>query len=81
MRIDLLSGKKAERHYSNRELAEAIGRSPSYIAENLKSPGNFKVAEAVKLCDLLGIELAEMHKYFAEEESSWENCEKSGIRN
>ena len=68
MRIDLLSGKKAERHYSNRELAKAIGRSPSYIAENLKTPGNFKVAEAAKLCELLGIELAEMHKYFLGED-------------
>ena len=68
MRIDLLSGKKAERHYNNRELAKAIGRSPSYIAENLKDPGNFKIIEAAKLCDLLAIELAEMHKYFLGED-------------
>lgn len=61
---DLLAGKKAERHYSNQNLAQAIGKSANYISTHLSNPGEFKVNEAIKLCEMLGIELAEMHKYF-----------------
>lgn len=65
---DLLAGKKAEYHYNNQELAQAIGKSADYVSTHLRNPGEFKVSEAIKLCELLGIELSEMHKYFVRED-------------
>lgn len=67
--IDLLKGKMAERRYSIQKLAKELDRSPDYVSQKLRQPWKFRVCEAAKLCALLGIELAEMHKYFAREES------------
>lgn len=64
---DLLAGKKAEYHYSNQALAQAIGKSTNYISTHLQNPGEFKVSEAAKLCELLDIDLADMHLYFLRE--------------
>lgn len=65
---NLLKGKVAERGYSIQKLAKLLDRSPDYVSQRLRNPGKFRVCEAIKLCELLGIELSEMHKYFVRED-------------
>lgn len=65
---NLLKGKVAERGYSIRKLARELGRSADYVSQRMRNSGEFKVSEAIKLCEMLGIELSEMHKYFTREE-------------
>lgn len=66
--LNLLKGKMAERGYNIQKVAAELGRSADYVSQKLRNPGKFRVCEAAKLCELLGIELSEMHKYFMREE-------------
>ena len=63
-----LKGKVAERGYSIQKLARELGRSADYVSQRLRSPGKFRVSEAAKLCELLGIDLADMYLYFLRED-------------
>jgi|Cm827metagenome_2_1110796.scaffolds.fasta_scaffold47939_1 DNA-binding helix-turn-helix protein len=56
MNANLLRGKMAEKGISQDRLAVRIGISPQTLCRKISGKRDFKLAEIVKICEVLNIE-------------------------
>ena len=59
-----LLGRIKEKHYTQAQLASAIGINPSSLNLKLNNNLNFKQDEILKISDLLNIDYSEISLYF-----------------
>jgi len=50
--------------YSHREIAQKIGRGPTYFSHCLTGQAEWELRDAYAICDALGLEYSELPKYF-----------------
>ncbi len=59
-----LLGKMKEKNITQDVLAKLIGLQPPTLSQKLNNKAKFKQAEISKICDVLGIEAADIGLYF-----------------
>jgi len=61
---DKLLGRMKEKHYSQKELANAIGNAEASLSLKLNNKAKFKQSEISKICILLEIDDSDIGAYF-----------------
>lgn len=58
----------AENDIDNKYLADQLGKQPRYVSDRMTGKRSWTIKEAVLICDLCHIPLAQMPEYFCQAE-------------